>query len=345
MIPTDPTTFPEPAREKENDTRPPPVVVEALVTLAREAPELSSEEISARLEREYGVRLAKATVTRLLYRHGVRTAAHRRSERMRQAEASLLAGEPVSGWIYNKLLRANPALKERERETRGPGERVCVAQLPVRRPGAGDDRRSRAWVHMAVDMYGGMAMAEFYREATAAAAVAFLRERMVPFYEGEGVRLGCVETNRNHVYQGDRHHECGLYPESLRALGIRHEVRGRQWPETNGFMERFREAFASGFVKPLQLGLGQQGQGWPAGSGRTLEDAMPEDAFYAAREKLAEWLRHYNGETPLEGYPNAGLTPRAFWQGAGTLKAVKTVFSEPPDSRFLIRSHPPASPR
>ncbi|AHF94867.1 hypothetical protein OPIT5_28820 [Opitutaceae bacterium TAV5] len=43
--------------------------------------------------------------------------------------------------------------------------------------------------------------------------------------------------------------------------------------------------------------------------------------------KLAEWLRHYNEETPLEGYRNAGLTPRAFWQGAaGTLKAGRRTF-------------------
>ncbi|EIP97018.1 hypothetical protein OpiT1DRAFT_01445 [Opitutaceae bacterium TAV1] len=310
MTSSSPTTFPEPAHEKESDTRTPPVVVAALVTLAREAPGLCDEEIIGRLEREYGVRLTKETVTRLLYRHGVRTAAHRRrSERMRQAEARLVAGEPVPGWLCRKLLKANPALKERERETGGPGERVCVAHFPVFNPGV-RSKKGRVWVHvhMAVDTFGGMAVAEFYREATTDAAMTFLGERILPFYRGEGVTLACVETNRSQVYSGDRRtHLGGPYPQCLRMLGVRHEVRGRMEPTVNGHMEKFVKAFTNGFVEPLRYWCGRKEGKYSPG--------LPVEALARLRGELAEWLRHYNEEEPQEGYRNAGLTPRAFWQG------------------------------
>ncbi|EIP96973.1 integrase family protein [Opitutaceae bacterium TAV1] len=318
MISSDPTIFPERVRKVRRLLPTDPGVVAALVKLATEEPGLNLREITERMEREHGVKLLSPTVASLLQRHGVRTQADvREGEQFRQAEAALLAGKPVPEYLVRRAMKANPALRERERETRGPGERVCVAQLSVVRPGAWGNKRGRVWVHthVAVDMYGGMAVAELYREATAGAAVAFLHERVLPFYRREGITLASVETSRGSAYYGGRcaEHMYGVY---LASQGIRHEMRGRQWPEMNGFVERFREVFVSGFVKPLRL---RPRRGRPANSERALVTPMSESAFYGARAKLAEWLRHYNEETPLDSYRNAGLTPRAFWQGAGTL--------------------------
>ncbi|EIQ00802.1 hypothetical protein OpiT1DRAFT_05358, partial [Opitutaceae bacterium TAV1] len=74
----------------------------------------------------------------------------------------------------------------------------------------------------------------------------------------------------------------------------------------------FKQAFTSGFVQPLRLGR------W-RGRGRESRP-LTEPALTGLREELAKWLLHYNGEEPQEGYRNAGLTPRACWQGAGTEK-------------------------
>ncbi|EIP97339.1 integrase family protein [Opitutaceae bacterium TAV1] len=286
-----------------------PVVVAALVSLVREAPELCHEEISARLEREYGVRLPKAAMARLLQRHGLRIeGVPGGSGRLAEMEAALLEGREVSKGYLVRLLATNPALKERERETGGPGERVCVAHVPVMKAGM----RSRVWVHahVAVDTYGGMAVAELYREATTDAAVDFLHERVLPFYRGEGVTLACVETSRSHVYSGDRReHFSGVYPQCLRVLGIRHEVRGRAEATMNGYMEKFGKALTGGFVEPLRQRRGRQARGYGL--------SLPAEALARLRGELAEWLRHYNEEMPQEDYRNAGLTPRAFWQKAG----------------------------
>ncbi|AHF91968.1 transposase ISSod13 [Opitutaceae bacterium TAV5] len=283
-----------------------PAVVATVVSIASEDPGLGYGKIRQRAQAAHGVRLAQATVANILRRHGVQCG--RGAGRLPEMEAALLEGRPVSEWFYRKLLLANPALRERGRETAGPGERVCQTHFPVMTPGP----ESRVWVHayVAVDTYGGMAMAELYGEGTTEAAVDFLHGRVLPFYGREGVKVACVETSRNRVYHGGGDaHVFGAY---LRMQGIRHEVRAIAMPPMNGFMERFRQAFTSGFVQPLLPGL-QRGDQCGA-------DLTPE-ALAGLREKLAEWLRHYNGEEPQEGYRNAGKTPRAFWQGAGTLKA------------------------
>ncbi|EIQ01914.1 integrase family protein, partial [Opitutaceae bacterium TAV1] len=180
-------------------------------------------------------------------------------------------------------------------ETAGPGERVCVTFFPVATPAG------KVFAHVAVDTFGGMAVAEFYRKGTTEAAVDFLHGRVLPFYRREGFLMRAVETNRNTVYYGGGEtHVCGVY---LKLQGIRHEVRTVAMPAVNGFMEKFKQAFTSGFVQPLRLGR------W-RGRGRESRP-LTEPAL---REELAKWLLHYNGEEPQEGYRNRGLTPRAFWQ-------------------------------
>ncbi|EIP99560.1 integrase family protein [Opitutaceae bacterium TAV1] len=273
-----------------------PEVVATIVAIMRGNPDTTFREIQAQVKGRHGVRLTHATVGNIMRRHGLQCG--RGSRRLREMEERLLAGKPVSGWFHNKLLEANPALRERERETAGPGERVCVTFFPVATPAG------KVFAHVAVDTFGGMAVAEFYRKGTTEAAVDFLHGRVLPFYRREGFLMRAVETNRNTVYYGGGEtHVCGVY---LKLQGIGHEVRPVAMPAMNGFMEKFKQAFTSGFVQPLRLGR------W-RGRGRESRP-LTEPALTGLREELAKWLFHYNGEEPQEGYRNAGRTPRACWQ-------------------------------
>jgi transposase InsO family protein len=128
-----------------------------------------------------------------------------------------------------------------------------------------------------------------------------LNDRVLPFFEGQGIRLLRVLTDRGSDYCGNlEHHEYELF---LALEDIDHTKTKARSPQTNGICERFY---------------------------RTMLDEFYRVAFrkklYGSIEELQsgadQWIEHYNRERTHNGKYCYGKTPM------GTLLESKKLADE-----------------
>ncbi len=139
-----------------------------------------------------------------------------------------------------------------------------------------------------IDTYAKTAQVKLYDRKNALVAADMLNDRVLPFYEEQGVRLLRILTDRGTEYCGTRdHHEYELY---LDIEEIDHTKTKARHPQTNGICERFH---------------------------RTIQDEFYAKAFrkkvYSSIEEIQadvdEWVRYYNEERPHSGRYCFGKTP------------------------------------
>lgn len=139
-----------------------------------------------------------------------------------------------------------------------------------------------------IDTYTRVAFAKLYDRKNALVAADMLNDRVLPFYEEQGVSLLRVLTDRGSEYCGAiEHHEYQLY---LALENIDHSKTKARHPQTNGICERFH---------------------------RTMKDEFYSIAFrkkiYHSIEELQqdvdEWLLVYNCQRPHSGRYCYGKTP------------------------------------
>ena len=139
-----------------------------------------------------------------------------------------------------------------------------------------------------IDTYSKVAFVKLYDRKNALVAADMLNDRVLPFYEEQGVPLLRVLTDRGTEYCGNReHHEYQLY---LALENIDHSRTKAYSPQTNGICERFH---------------------------RTIQDEFYSVAFrkrlYTTLEELQSdvdgWLREYNEQRPHSGKFCFGNTP------------------------------------
>jgi hypothetical protein len=139
-----------------------------------------------------------------------------------------------------------------------------------------------------LDTYSKVADAKLYDRKNALVAADMLNDRVVPFFEEQGVRLLRVLTDRGTEYCGHReHHEYQLY---LALEDIDHSRTKAQHPQTNGICERFHrtmqdEFYSVAFRKKLY---------------RNLEELQAD---------VDQWIRDYNEKRPHSGKYCFGKTP------------------------------------
>ena len=133
-----------------------------------------------------------------------------------------------------------------------------------------------------------MAFVKLYDRKNALVAADMLNDRVLPFYEEQGVPLLRILTDRGTEYCGNReYHEYQLY---LAVENIDHSRTKAYSPQTNGICERFH---------------------------RTMQDEFYSVAFrkrlYNTLDELQAdvdaWLREYNEERPHTGKYCFGKTP------------------------------------
>ena len=88
-----------------------------------------------------------------------------------------------------------------------------------------------------------MATAKLYTDKSAITAADLLNDRVVPFFDEQGIRLQRVLTDRGTEYCADRlgnpeNHACQLY---LVVEDIDHSRTKANHPQTNGICERFHK--------------------------------------------------------------------------------------------------------
>ena len=161
-----------------------------------------------------------------------------------------------------------------------------------------------------IDTYAKVVYCKLYDRKNALVAADLLNDRVVPFYDEQGIPLLRLLTDRGTEYCGAReHHEYQLY---LAIEDIDHTKTKAKSPQTNGICERFH---------------------------RTIQDEFYAIAFrkkiYSSLEQLQTdldlWLDYYNGQRTHSGKHCNGRTPMQTFQ-EDIEKAKEKMLSQLSDS-------------
>ena len=144
-----------------------------------------------------------------------------------------------------------------------------------------------------VDTYSKVAHAKLYTTKTPLTAADLLNDRVLPFYEAQGVELLRVLTDRGTEYCGRvEQHEFQLY---MAVNDIDHTRTKAQSPQTNGICERFHKTILNEFY---QVAFRKK--------------------IYATMEELQvdldAWIDSYNHERTHQGKMCCGRTPMATFE-------------------------------
>jgi len=155
-----------------------------------------------------------------------------------------------------------------------------------------------------IDTYSRVAICKLYTQKTALTAADHLNDRVIPFFEAEGVPLLRILTDRGTEYCGNvERHDYQLY---LALADIDHTRTKAKHPQTNGICERFHktqkeEFYQIAFRKQIYMNL----------------DELQSD--------LDDWLEEYNHRRPHQGKRCDGRTPMVTWAEAKPLAEEKRI--------------------
>ena len=146
----------------------------------------------------------------------------------------------------------------------------------------------RIYQQTMIDTYTRVAFVKLYDRKNALVAAEVLNDRVLPWFEEQGVRVLRTLTDRGTEYCGSiEHHEYELY---LAIEDIDHTRTKAKSPQTNGICERFHqtiqnEFYATAFRKKIYQSIQE----------------LQEDAD--------KWIKEYNEERPHSGRYCYGKTP------------------------------------
>src|SRR5690606_13218791 len=146
----------------------------------------------------------------------------------------------------------------------------------------------RIYQQTVIDTYTRVAFVKLYDRENAVVAAEVLNDRVLPWFEEQGVRVLRTLTDRGTEYCGSiEHHEYELY---LAIEDIDHTRTKAKSPQTNGICERFHqtiqnEFYATAFRKKIYQSIQE----------------LQEDAD--------KWIKEYNEERPHSGRYCYGKTP------------------------------------
>jgi len=139
-----------------------------------------------------------------------------------------------------------------------------------------------------IDTYCKVGFGKLYDRKNALVAAEVLNDQVMPFYEGHGIPLLRVLTDRGTEYCGNReYHEYELY---LALENIDHSKTRAKSPQSNGICERFHKTVLDEFYRVAFR--------------KKVYNSLEE-----LQRDLDLWLKEYNEERPHSGKYCYGKTP------------------------------------
>ena len=149
-----------------------------------------------------------------------------------------------------------------------------------------------------IDTYSKLAFAKLYDRKNALTAADMLNDRVLPFFDEQGVPLLRILTDRGSEYCGNREsHEYALY---LDLENIEHTRTKARSPQTNGICERFHQTIQNEFYA----------------------SAFRRKLYHSLAELQADvdgWMEGYNAERTHTGKYCYGKTPLQTFIESATL--------------------------
>ena len=280
-----------------------PAIEEAVVKMAIDLPAYGQLRVSNELKKQ-GIFISPGGVRSIWLRNQLETF----QKRLKGLETKMTAENMI---LTESQIQALEKAKE---------EKVAIGEIETQHPGylgAQDTYYvgtikgvGRIYQQTFIDTYTKVAFAKLYDRKNAIVAADMLNDRVLPFFEQEGVPLLRVLTDRGTEYCGAlEHHEFELY---LAIEDIDHSKTKARHPQTNGICERFHktiqdEFYAVAFRKKLY---------------HTLDELQAD---------LDIWMQNYNQERTHSGKYCFGRTPYQTFQETKPLaqnKMLDTLFKK-----------------
>jgi transposase InsO family protein len=273
----------EKSRRKPNHkNRVAPEIEESVLLMAYEYPAYGQLRVSNEL-RKRGVLISSGGIRSIWLRHGLET--------FRKRLKALEEKAAKEGIVYTEeqLRVLEQARKERETvpdeiETHHPGYLLAQDTFYVGYiKGVG-----RIYQQTVVDTYSSVAFAKLYTAKVPLTAADTLNDRVLPFFDEQGVDILRILTDRGTEFCGrlDKH----PYQLYLQLHEIEHTRTKARHPQTNGICERFHKTILDEFYK-------------------TVFRKQIFDNIDDLQLELDKWIDFYNRERTHQGKRCQGKTP------------------------------------